>query len=305
MEKEYDLIIVGAGPAGMSAALYASRAGLKTVMIESGAPGGKLLKTYKIANYPGVMDTTGPDLATQMFQQSTSFGAEYQYGKVIEVNKDRSILLEDGTNLKAKAILLAMGTQEAMMNIPGEKKNIGHGVSFCAVCDGAFFRGLDVAVVGSNNAAIEEASFLCKFASKVYILVEGKEIEADPSVQALIEQEDKVEVLYETKPKEVLSEKGKVTALLAEKADESIELKVAGIFPYQGQNPMTSALKSLDIVDSRGYIVVDENRNTKVDGIYAAGDILAKDLRQVVTACNDGAIAAQHINKMIKMKKLD
>lgn len=305
MEKEYDLIIVGAGPAGMSAALYASRAGLKTVMIESGAPGGKLLKTYKIANYPGVMDTTGPDLATQMFQQSTSFGAEYQYGKVIEVNKDRSILLEDGTSLKAKAILLAMGTQEAMMNIPGEKKNIGHGVSFCAVCDGAFFRGLDVAVVGSNNAAIEEASFLCKFASKVYILVEGKEIEADPSVQALIEQEDKVEVLYETKPKEVLSEKGTVTALLAEKAGESIELKVAGIFPYQGQNPMTSALKSLDIVDSRGYIVVDENRKTKVDGIYAAGDILAKDLRQVVTACNDGAIAAQHINKMIKMKKLD
>ncbi len=304
MEKEYDLIIVGAGPAGMSAALYASRAGLKTVMIESGAPGGKLLKTYKIANYPGVIDTTGPDLASQMFQQSTSFGAEYQYGKVIEVNKDRSITLEDGACLKAKAILLAMGTQEAMMNIPGEKKNVGHGVSFCAVCDGAFFRGLDVAVVGSNNAAIEEASFLCKFASKVYILVEDKEIEADPSVQALIEKEEKVEVLYETKPKEVLSEKGRVTALVVEKENELLELRVAGIFPYKGQNPMTSALKSLDIVDSRGYIVVDENRKTKVDGIYAAGDILAKDLRQVVTACNDGAIAAQHINKMIKMKKL-
>ncbi len=304
MEKEFDLIIVGAGPAGMSAALYASRAGLKTVMLENGAPGGKLLKTYKIANYPGIIDIAGPDLASQMFQQSTSFGAEYQYGKVIEVHKDRSVTLEDGKSLKAKAILLAMGTQEAMMNIPGEKKNIGHGVSFCAVCDGAFFRDLPVAVVGSNNAAIEEASFLCKFASKVFIVVEGKEIKADPSVQALIENEEKIEILFEAKPKEVLSEKGKVTALLVEKNQEQFQLNVAGIFPYQGQNPMTEALKSLDLVDSRGYILVDENRKTKVDGIYAAGDILAKDLRQVVTACNDGAIAAQHINKMIKMKKL-
>lgn len=130
MEKEFDLIIVGAGPAGMSAALYASRAGLKTVMLENGAPGGKLLKTYKIANYPGIIDIAGPDLASQMFQQSTSFGAEYQYGKVIEVHKDRSVTLEDGKSLKAKAILLAMGTQEAMMNIPGEKKISDTGLVF-------------------------------------------------------------------------------------------------------------------------------------------------------------------------------
>lgn len=303
MEKNYDLVIVGAGPAGMTAALYGSRAGLKTVMIESGAPGGKLLKTYKIANYPGTPDINGADLATAMFEQSTAFGAHYEYGNVLEVTKDKKVILEDGSEIQAKAIILAMGCQEAMMDIPGEKRNIGHGVSFCAVCDGAFFRDMPVAVVGSNNAAIEETSFLCQFANKVYVVVEQDSLKADVSVQKLIENEDKIEIIYHAKPKEVLSEKGKVCALLIEKEGEEIQLDVKGIFPYQGQNPMISALKTLDVVDSRGYIVVDENRMTKVEGIYAAGDILAKDLRQVVTATNDGAIAAQHINKMIKMKK--
>ena len=159
MNKEVDLAIIGAGPAGMSAAIYGSRAGLNTVMIDSGAPGGKLLKTYHIANYPGVPEVNGADLAASMFEQSTAFGAEYMYGKVVEVNAQKEITLEDGSQISAKAVILAMGTQEAMMGIPNEKANIGHGVSFCAVCDGAFFRDMPVIVVGSNNAAIEEANF--------------------------------------------------------------------------------------------------------------------------------------------------
>lgn len=303
MNKEVDLAIIGAGPAGMSAAIYGSRAGLNTVMIDSGAPGGKLLKTYHIANYPGVPEVNGADLAASMFEQSTAFGAEYMYGKVVEVNAQKEITLEDGSQISAKAVILAMGTQEAMMGISNEKANIGHGVSFCAVCDGAFFRDMPVIVVGSNNAAIEEANFLTMFASKVTILVEGLEIQADPSVQKYLENQPKIEVLHETKPLEVCSEKGRVTGLIVDEKGQKKTLEAKGIFPYQGQNPMSSALKSLDILDSRGYVLVDENRMTKVAGIYAAGDIIAKDLRQIVTATSDGAIAAQHANKMIKMKK--
>lgn len=303
--KNYDLIIIGAGPAGMSAALYGSRAGLHTAMIESGAPGGKLLKTFKIANYPGTPNANGPDLAAAMFEQSTAFGAEYVYGDVVEITKDKLVKLADGSVLKGKGIIVATGTQEAMMGIPGEKANIGHGVSFCAVCDGAFFRDQPVVVVGGNDSAVEETAFLTQFASKIYVVVRGEDYTANPSNQALIQDEPKIEKITHSKPVEVLSEKGRVTGLVIEDENthEKRTLDVKAIFPYEGQNPMSSALVSLDVVNTRGYVVVDENRMTKVPGIYAAGDIVDKDLRQVVTATNDGAIAAQHINRMIKMKK--
>ncbi len=303
--KTFDLIVIGAGPAGMTAAIYGSRAGLHTAMIESGAPGGKLLKTFKIANYPGTPDVNGADLAATMFEQSTAFGAEYVYGDVVEITKDKEVKLADGTVYKGKAVIVATGTQEAMMGIPGERANVGHGVSFCAVCDGAFFRDQPVAVVGGNNSALEETAFLSQFASKIYIVVRGDDYTAEPSNQQLIEGNDKIEKITNAKPVEVLSEKGKVTGLVIEDAKMHTQrtLDVKGIFPYEGENPMSSALVSLDVVNTRGYVVVDENRMTKVPGIYAAGDIVDKDLRQVVTATNDGAIAAQHINRMIKMKK--
>lgn len=305
MEKQYDLVIIGAGPAGMSAAVYGSRAGLKTVMVESGAPGGKLLKTFKIANYPGVGEQHGADLAAKMFEQSTAFGAEYAYGNVVDITKDKTVTLEDGTKIEAKAVIVATGTREKLMDIPGEVQNIGRGVSFCAVCDGAFFRDKDVAVVGSGNAALEESAFLTQFANSVTIVVNGDEVTADAGVQNMIAGNEKIKFIFNSVPKEVLSEGNKVSGLVIEETHtrERSILDVAGIFPYEGQNPMSSALKSLDVLNSRGYVEVDRNMETKVPGIYAAGDIVEKDLRQVVTAVNDGAIAAQHANKRIRMRK--
>ena len=147
MERQYDLVIVGAGPAGLSAALYGSRAGLKTLILENGAPGGKLIKTNKISNYPGIKDIEGTQLAMDMFEQATSFQAEYAYGEVNKIDKDKNVYLSDGNVVKGEAIILATGTKERLLNIPGENENLGHGVSFCAVCDGAFFRDKDVVVL--------------------------------------------------------------------------------------------------------------------------------------------------------------
>ena len=163
MKKDAELIIIGAGPAGMTAAIYASRAGLNTILLESGAPGGKLLKTNEIANWPGTKRDSGSDLALRMFEHSTIFGAHYQYGEVVSIRRDDqtfSVTLTDGSELTADAVIAAAGTKERLLNIPGEEKNIGRGVSYCAVCDGAFIRGDTAAVIGAGNSALEEADYL-------------------------------------------------------------------------------------------------------------------------------------------------
>lgn len=171
MERQVDLVVIGAGPAGLTAALYASRAGLKTMILESGAPGGKLVKTHQISNYPGVKTLAGTDLAMSMLEQATSFGAMYEYGDVEKVDADKKVYLSDGTVVEAKAVIVATGTKERLLNIPGEKENIGRGVSFCAVCDGAFFKDKDVVVIGGGNSALEESLYLTTFAKSVTIVI--------------------------------------------------------------------------------------------------------------------------------------
>ena len=171
MERQYDLVIVGAGPAGLSAALYGSRAGLKTLILENGAPGGKLIKTNKISNYPGIKDIEGTQLAMDMFEQATSFQAEYAYGEVNKIDENKNVYLNDGNVVKGKAVILATGTKERLLNIPGENENLGHGVSFCAVCDGAFFRDKEVVVIGGGNSALEESIYLAGLARSVTIVI--------------------------------------------------------------------------------------------------------------------------------------
>lgn len=297
MERQYDLVIVGAGPAGMSASVYASRAGLKTLLLDNGAPGGKLIKTFEISNYPGVKSLPGADLALSMFEQSTSFGAEYAYGNVVKVDADKNVTLDDGTVIEAKAVIVATGTKERLLQVPGEAENIGRGVSFCAVCDGAFFKDQEVVVIGGGNSALEESLYLTQFAKKVTIVIRRDVFRAEKQIQEQISKNDKIEVITKHIPKEIVSENGKVTKLILEHVDthETQEVACQGIFPYVGQDPMSDALKDLPVLDDRGYVIVDEHMQTKVKGIYAAGDIIQKELRQVVTATNDGAIAAQHI----------
>lgn len=195
MERQYDLVIIGAGPAGLSAALYGSRAGLKTLILESGAPGGKLIKTNKISNYPGVKTMEGTQLAMDMFEQATSFNAEYAYGEVNKIDEDKNVYLNDGTSIHGESIILATGTKERLLNIPGEKENLGHGVSFCAVCDGAFFRDKDVVVIGGGNSALEESIYLAGLARSVTIVIRRDVFRAEQHIQKQIEANANIRVI--------------------------------------------------------------------------------------------------------------
>lgn len=297
MERQVDLVIVGAGPAGMTAALYASRAGLETVMIDASAPGGKLLKTYMIDNYPGTPSIPGPDLAMQMYEQSVAFGAEFVSGEVETVNKDRQVILKNGDIYSAKAVLCATGAKERLLNVPNEQDALGHGESFCAVCDGAFFRNKEVVVIGGGNSALEESLFLTRFASRVTIVIRRDVFRASVKVQKDIEENDKIRVIKRHIPKEIVLKDGKVSGILLENVEDHDEVLVPceGIFPYIGHIPETSFMKDLGVLDENGYVIANEKMETGVPGIYAAGDCMAKSLRQIVTACGDGAIAADHI----------
>lgn len=299
----YDLIIIGSGPAGMSAAVYASRSGLKTLILDGGAPGGKLNLTAEIENYPGKQLIAGPELAYEMFEHATHFGAVYEYGMVKEI-KDlgdhKEVVCEEAT-FKSKAVLIATGTKERKMDIPNEEEMTGRGVSYCAVCDGAFFGGEEVAVIGGGNSALEEAMYLTKFASIVHLIVRRDVFRADKIVQEKLNENEKVKVHFLKKPVEIEvdQENNKVRGLVLEDSQtkEQSTLKVTGIFPFVGADPVSEFAKGLNILDEQGYVLTDEDMATSCKGIYAAGDVRKKFLRQVVTATNDGAIAAQAINR--------
>lgn len=305
MERIYDLIIIGAGPAGMSAAIYASRAGLDVGMIEEGAPGGKLTKTHKIENYPGIIEAKGFELASTMFKHSTKFGAQYIYGSVKNVSiKDdlKVVKCQDDKEYFAKTVLVATGTRERLLNIDGEQENVGKGVSYCAVCDGAFFKEKDVVVIGGGNSALEEASYLTQFARKVYIVIRRDVFRAEAAIIKSVEENEKIEVIKKHIPIKISAKDDKVNSITLKNVDTNEEkvLEIEGVFPYIGSDPITEFVDELNICDEHGYIPTDDNMESKIEGIYAAGDVREKKLRQVVTATNDGAIAAQAIVHKIK-----
>lgn len=297
MTKEYDFLIIGAGPAGMTAAIYASRAGLRTAMVEAGAPGGKLLKTNEISNWPGIKSEAGSQLAMDMFEHSTSFGAAYEYGKVTDIldGEKKQVFLEDGTVLLSRAVLIATGTRERLLHIPGEEENIGKGISYCAVCDGAFYRDKEIAVIGAGNSALEEALYLTGFASKVWLLMRRDVFRGDKITVDKVKANPKIEIIQNVIPTEILDDGNHVTGLEIRdtKTDEKRTLSVWGIFPYIGAEPVTEFLKDLGVLDEKGYLLTDASMETKIPLLYGAGDVCSKKLRQVVTAVNDGAIAAQ------------
>lgn len=305
MERYYDLIIIGAGPGGMTAAIYGSRAGLSTLILEMGAPGGKLIKTNEISNWPGIQKINGAELASQMFDHATSFGAEYAYGEVTDIQVDgdkKKVICSDGNVYACQAVIVASGTVERMLHIAGEAENVGRGVSYCAVCDGAFFKDKEVCVIGGGNSALEEALYLTQFAKKVTIVIRRDVFRGEEHIQKQVEENPRIVIIKKHIPVAILDDGSKVNGIVLQDVDTKEEqtLEVAGVFPYVGADPAVSFLKKLDVCDARGYMLVDENNETKVKGIYGVGDVVAKPLRQVVTAASDGANAAQHAFHQIK-----
>ncbi|TFG83543.1 MAG: FAD-binding protein [Erysipelotrichales bacterium] len=304
MDKLYDIIIVGAGPAGMTAAIYAKRAGLDVVIFEASAPGGKLVKTFEIDNWPGNPNISGVDLALQMLAHTEKLEIVTEYTGVKEVvdGKIKTVLTEDGRTFKTHAIIVATGTVENKMNIPGEEQNIGHGVSFCAVCDGAFFKNKEVVVIGGGNSALEESLYLTQFASKITIVIRRDVFRGDLMAQNAVLAHPKIVVLRKHIPIEVRSENKKVTGIVLKNVDtgETMELACAGIFPYIGAKASTGFVDNLGICQEDGYIKVNEKMETCIKGVYAAGDVTVKPLRQIVTATADGAVAAQMAFNYIK-----
>ena len=295
---QYDLIIVGGGAAGLTAAVYARRAGLKTLVLESFAPGGKLIKTFELENWPGIKNVNGSVLAYDIYEQAMALGTVYLYEKVAALAVEgelKKVLCESGAEFTATAVIVATGTVERLLNIPGEQEMIGRGISFCAVCDAAFYRNKPVIIVGAGNAAFEESLYLAEFASKVTILARRDVISAEQITQDKVARHPKIEVLTWRVPQEVLVENERVAGLkVLNKETGAMENMVAkGVFPYIGADPVTDFCKDLGITNAKGYLVVNNDMSTAIAGVYGAGDVCDKVLRQVVTATNDGAIAAQ------------
>ncbi|EJR48811.1 MULTISPECIES: thioredoxin-disulfide reductase [Bacillus] len=296
-EKIYDVIIIGAGPAGMTAAVYTSRANLSTLMLERGIPGGQMANTEDVENYPGYESILGPDLSNKMFEHAKKFGAEYAYGDVKEVidGKEYKTIVAGKKEYKARAIIVASGAEYKKIGVPGEKELGGRGVSYCAVCDGAFFKGKELVVIGGGDSAVEEGVYLTRFASKVTIVHRRDTLRAQKILQDRAFQNEKVDFIWNHTIKEINDTNGKVgsVTLVDVNSGEEQEVKTDGVFVYIGMLPLSKPFVELGITNENGYVETNERMETKVPGIFAAGDVREKMLRQIVTATGDGSIAAQ------------
>ncbi len=306
-EQIYDVVIIGAGPAGMTAAVYTSRANLTTLMLERGVPGGQMANTEEVENYPGFDHILGPELSTKMFDHAKKFGAEYAYGDVKEIidGEEYKVIKAGSKEYKARSIIISAGAEYKKIGVPGEKELGGRGVSYCAVCDGAFFRNKELFVIGGGDSAVEEGVYLTRFASKVTIVHRRDELRAQKILQQRAFDNEKVDFIWNTTLKQINEKDGKVgsVTLVSTENREERELPADGVFIYIGMLPLTKPFESLGITNENGYIVTNDQMETKVDGIFAAGDIREKTLRQIVTATGDGSIAAQNAQHYVEELK--
>lgn len=306
-DKIYDVIIAGAGPAGMTAAVYASRANMSTLMIERGIPGGQMANTEAVENYPGFESILGPDLSNKMFEHAKKFGAEYAYGDIKEIRDGEAYktVVCGNKEYKSLAVIVATGAEYKKLGVPGEKELAGRGVSYCAVCDGAFFKGKELVVVGGGDSAVEEGVYLTRFASKVTIVHRRDKLRAQKILQDRAFKNEKVDFIWNHSVKEIHEEGGKVgkVTLVNTKDGSEQEFKTDGVFIYVGMLPLTKAVEGLGITNDVGYILTNEKMETKIPGIFAAGDVRDKELRQIVTATGDGSIAAESAQKYVESLK--
>ena len=306
-EKIYDVVIIGAGPAGMTAAVYTSRANLSTLMIERGIPGGQMANTEEVENYPGFDTILGPELSTKMFEHAKKFGAEYAYGDVTEIidGEEYKTIISGKKQYKTRTIIVSTGAEYKKLGVPGESELGGRGVSYCAVCDGAFFKQKNLIVIGGGDSAVEEGIYLTRFANKVTIVHRRDKLRAQKIIQDRAFANEKIDFIWNTTVKEIHEVDGKVGKVTLVSTVDGTEKEVAadGVFVYVGMLPLTAPFAPLNILNEAGYIVTNEKMETAVPGIYAAGDVREKMLRQIVTATGDGSIAAQSAQHYIEELK--
>ena len=299
----YDTIVIGAGPAGMTAALYAARSNLKVATLEQGAPGGQMNNTSDIENYPGFELISGPELSMKMFEPLEKLGVENLYGIVtgIEDKGDYKIVKTDDEEYETKTVIIATGAKHRHIGVPGELEFNSRGVSYCAVCDGAFFRNQDLLVVGGGDSAVEEALFLTRFASSVTIVHRRDELRAQKLLQDRAFANDSISFIWDSVVKEIKGDDIKVRSVDIEnvKTGQVTNHEFGGVFVYVGLDPVSDFVKGLGITDENGWIPTDDHMKTSRKGIFAVGDVRQKDLRQITTAVGDGAMAGQQAYQYI------
>ena len=293
MEK-YDTIIIGAGPAGLSAALYSSRAGKKTLLLEKATPGGQIYLSSVVENYPGVKSTDGQGLIETMLEQAKSFGTEVKpFSEVTWADLPKKTVKTNAGEYTADSIIIATGNRWKKLNVPGENELVGRGVSYCATCDGPFFKGKTVAVIGGGNTAVEEALHLTNFASKVILVHRRDTLKAEKILQDKARENPKIEFEWNSEVSAINGE-GKVESLSIKnnKTNEEKTIPLEGVFVFVGMIPNSEVFQGQVKMDARGYILTDEKMRTNIPGVYAAGDVRSFPVKQLTTAAADGTIAS-------------
>ena len=296
MQDVYDIIAIGGGPAGLSAGLYGARSRAKTLILEKGKWGGQAATTEELENYPGSIEQpTGPEITARMKRQAEEFGAETRAETVTKLELDGKIkrVITDSAEYRAKTVIIATGAKPRLLGCPGELELRGKGVSYCATCDADFFTDLRVVVVGGGDSAIQEAIYLTKFAEKVTVIHRRDELRAAKSIQERAFANPKIDFIWDSVVTEIKGD-GIVESVVVKnvKTNEIKEVRTDGVFMFVGYDPVSELVKGMVDMDEKGYIITDENMSTSIEGVFAAGDVRVKSLRQVVTAAADGAIAA-------------
>lgn len=304
---EFDTVILGGGPAGLSAGIYASRGAVSTAIIDTSMLGGQPSNYLELENYPGFPIIGGYDLMEKFEEHADKFGVQkFPMQEIVSVDlkSNPKVIQTTEAEFKAKTVIIACGAQPMKLGVPGEAEFVGRGVSYCAVCDGAFYKNKVVAVVGGGNAAVEEAMYLTKFADKVYVIHRRNELRADKIVQERAFKNEKIEFIWDSVVKEIRGEDLVNTAVLENvKTKELSNLKVDGVFPYIGMTPNIEGIAGQVEQDANGFIIVDETMKTSLDGVFAVGDVRKTPLRQVITAAADGAVGAVYAVKYLESIK--
>ena len=302
--KKYDVIIIGAGPAGLTAALYTSRANLSVAILERGVPGGELINTANVENYPGFKSVSGPDLANKFYEGAMQFGADYIYGLVQSIqpgNPYHTVVCDNGT-YQAKAVVIATGSVHRTLDVPGEEEYTGRGVSYCAVCDGAFFKGLPIQVVGGGDSAVDEGLYLTQFGESVNIIHRRDQLRAQKILQDRAFSNEKMTFTWNAVVTEIKGDGKKVTSVCVKNTQtgEEQDLPAGGVFIYVGVLPNTEGFRNLGITDDQGWVLTDEDMHTSVLGIFACGAVRSNKLRQISTAVGDGGIVGQEVYQYVE-----